>query len=247
MGRWSRLIAGSFLEWLAPRPRLKWLEIGCGTGALSEIILARGLPESILAVDPSAEFIEFAELRLSDPRIIFQVGDAQSVSHPPYPMDIAASGLALNFIPEPVMALRAMRRALQPDGVLAFYVWDYGGRMEMLRYFWDAVVALDPGARSLDEGLRFPMCQPNALTHLCREAELHSIEVTGIEATLDFPGFDDYWSPFLGGQGPAPSYVARLDAASRRALEDHLRAALPFRDDGSLSLDARAWAVRASP
>jgi SAM-dependent methyltransferase len=162
-------------------------------------------------------------------------------------VDLAVSGLVVNFVPEPVKALQAMRRALRPDGVLAFYVWDYGGEMEMLRHFWDSVVALDPGARSLDESFRFPMCQPDALTHLCQEAALHRIEVTGIEASMAFSGFDDYWSPFLGGQGPAPSYVARLDASSRQALEDHLRASLPFREDGSLSLVARAWAVRATP
>jgi SAM-dependent methyltransferase len=247
MGRWSRLIAGSFLEWLAPAPQLKWLEIGCGTGALSEVILARGLPESILAIDPSIEFIKYARLRLSDPRIVFQVGDALSISQPPYPMDVVASGLALNFIPEPVMALRAMRTALKPNGVLAFYVWDYTEKMEMLRYFWDAVIALDPDARSLDESLRFPLCRPDALTHLCKEASLHGIQVTSIEASMTFPGFDDYWSPFLGGQGPAPSYVSHLDIPARKKLENHLRATLPFREDGSLYLIARAWAVQANP
>src|SRR5512134_1976222 len=129
MGRWSRLIASAFLKWLAPRPGLDWLEIGCGTGALSEIILADGSPASVFAVDPSAEFIEFAKHKLPDARIIFQVGDA--INLPPFPhlMDLAVSGLALNFIAEPAIALRAMSRALQPDGALAFYVWDYGGKM----------------------------------------------------------------------------------------------------------------------
>lgn len=247
MGRWSRLIARSFLKWLAPRPGLKWLDIGCGTGALSEMILAHGSPASILAVDPSAEYIEFAKLKHPDSRIVFQVGDATNLPPLHHRMNMTVSGLALNFIPEPANALRAMRRVLQPDGILAFYVWDYGGKMEMLRYFWDSVVALDPQARSLDEGLRFPMCQPDALTHLCMEAGLHNIEVVGIEASMTFPDFDDYWSPFLGGQGPAPGYVAQLDVSRRKALEDHLRAALPFREDGSLSLAARAWAVRAAP
>lgn len=247
MGRWSRLIASAFLKWFAPRPGLNWLEIGCGTGALSEIILSHGAPASLLAIDPSAEFIGFARLKLPDTHVIFQVGDALDLPSLPHKINVIASGLALNFISDPSIALRAMRRALQPDGILAFYVWDYGGRMEMLRYFWDSVAALDPGAHSLDEGLRFPMCQPNALMHLCEEAALHNIEITGIEASMTFPDFDDYWSPFLGGQGPAPGYVARLDASSRKALEDYLRATLPFREDGSLSLLARAWAVRATP
>jgi SAM-dependent methyltransferase len=247
MGRWSRLIASSFLQWLAPRPHLKWLEVGCGTGALSETILTHGLPASIVAIDPSQDFIESAGSRLRDPRISFQVGDALSLSLPPSSMDIVVSGLALNFIPEPILALDAMRRYLQPDGVLAFYVWDYAGKMEMLRFFWDAVVALDPGARSLDEGIRFPMCHPDALSQLCEQAALHNIQVTGIEASMTFSSFNDYWDPFLGGQGPAPSYVAQLDPGNRQALEGRLRALLPFRQDGSLGLVARAWAVRASP
>jgi hypothetical protein len=160
-------------------------------------------------------------------------------------MQVAVSGLALNFIPEPVTALRAMRDALQPDGMIALYVWDYGDKMEMLRYFWDSAVALDPHAHALDEGVRFPICQPDALSQLCAEAGLSHIEVRGLEATMPFTDFADYWSPFLSGQGPAPGYVAGLRATSRTVLEEHLRATLPIRADGSFSLTARAWAVRA--
>lgn len=246
MGRWSRLIASSFLQWLAPQPRLRWLEIGCGTGALSEIILSRASPSSITAIDPSADFIEVARSKLRDPRISFQIGNALSSSLPLSSIDIVVSGLALNFIPEPALALDAMRRSLLPNGILAFYVWDYAGKMEMLRCFWDAVVALDPGARSLDEGIRFPMCHPDALTELCKLASLRNIHVTGIEASMTFSDFNDYWSPFLGGQGPAPGYVAYLNPVNRQALEQHLKSILPFQHDGSLNLVARAWAVRAS-
>ncbi|HUM72256.1 MAG TPA: SAM-dependent methyltransferase, partial [Chloroflexota bacterium] len=128
---------------------------------------------------------------------------------------------------------------------MALYVWDYGGKMEMLRYFWDSVVALDPPARVLDEGVRFPICQPDALTQLCAEAGLHHIEVTGLEVTMMFTDFADYWSPFLSDQGPAPGYVAGLGMAELTGLEEHLRATLPIGADGSLNLVARAWAVRA--
>ena len=162
MGRWSRLIAVAFLEWLSPRPDLHWLEIGCGTGALSKIILSHGSPASLLAIDPSAEFIEFARRTVPDPRITFQVGDALNLPPIRQSMNVAVSGLTLNFISEPITALQMLRRALRLDGILAFYVWDYGGKMEMLRYFWDCAIALDHHARSLDEGLRFPMCQPDA-------------------------------------------------------------------------------------
>lgn len=247
MGRWSRLIAKSFLEWLSPRPGLNWLDIGCGTGALSETILTHADPQSILAIDQSAGFIQHAEYHITDTRIKLQVGNALSLPPLSYPMDMAVSGLALNFIPKPVAALQAMRQALKPDGVLAFYVWDYSGKMEMLRYFWDSATALDSHARPLDEGPRFPLCQPDVLVQTCKEAELNDIEVIGIEANTVFRDFDDYWVPFLGGQGPGSSYVGQLDVKDRQALEEHLLAALPVQKDGSIHLVARAWAVKAIP
>jgi SAM-dependent methyltransferase len=247
MGRWSRLIAKSFLEWISPRPGLDWLDIGCGTGALSETILTYAAPKSILAVDQSAGFIDHAEHHIQDARVKFQVGNALSLPPLPHPMDVAVSGLALNFIPKPIGALQAMRQALKPDGILAFYVWDYAEKMEMLRYFWDSVTALDSHARTLDEGSRFPLCQPDVLVETCKEAGLHNIEVTGIEANTLFRDFDDYWTPFLGGQGPGPSYVGQLDVKGRQALEERLRSKLPIQKDGSIHLMARAWAVKAVP
>ena len=245
MGRWSRLIARAFIHWLSPPPARRWLDLGCGTGALSEAILAYGSPASVIAVDPSEAFIAFAQHRLVDSRIAFHVGDIFRLSADAHSVDIAVSGLVLNFIPEPVAALQAMSRALQPGGMIALYVWDYGGKMEMLRNFWDSVVALDPRARALDEGIRFPICQPVALTQICAEAGLKRIEVEELEIITTFTDFADYWSPFLGGQGPAPGYVAGLGEAGRAALEKHLRANLPFQQDGSLNLVARAWAIRA--
>ena len=245
MGRWSRLIARAFLRWLSPPPALHWLDIGCGTGALSEAILAHASPASVLAVDPSEGFIAFARHRLSDPRITFRVGDALNLPTESNATQVAVSGLVLNFIPEPVTALRAIRGALQPDGLMALYVWDYSGKMEMLRYFWDSVVALDPHAHALDEGVRFPICQPDVLQQVCEQAGLRHIEVNGLEAAMTFADFADYWLPFLGGQGPAPGYVAGLGVTDRAVLEQHVRGALPIREDGSFTLVARAWAVRA--
>ncbi|MEZ4767194.1 MAG: class I SAM-dependent methyltransferase [Caldilineales bacterium] len=245
MGRWSRLVASAFLRWLSPASGLRWLDVGCGTGALSEAILAHAAPAAVLAVDPSDAFIAYASHRLADTRVICRVGDALNLPDDAQAMQVAASGLALNFFPEPVAALRSMRRAVQPDGIVALYVWDYADGMEMLRYFWDSAAALDPRARTLDEGVRFPICRPDALRQVCVEAELHHVEVAGIEVSQTFTDFADFWMPFLGGQGPAPAYVAGLSQAGRLALEDHLRANLSVQTDGSLHLVARAWAVRA--
>lgn len=245
MGRWSRPLASAFLDWLALPPNLHWLDLGCGTGALSETILTLAAPGALLGVDPSAGFIAYARRQITDLRATFHVGDALNLPPLMRPLDAAVSGLALNFIPDPLAALQALTRALRPDGTLAIYVWDYAGRMEMLRYFWDSAVALDRAAQTLDEGIRFPLCQPEALAGLFMRAGLRDIEVRGLEVPTVFVSFDDFWSPFLGGQGPAPGYVAQLPPPARAALAAHLRAALPIDADGVIHLVARAWAVRA--
>ena len=116
--------------------------------------------------------------------------------------------------------------------------------MELLRTFWDAAVELDPTAGALDEGRRFPLCEPGRLERLWRDAALVDVQSTALEVATPFQDFHDYWRPFLGGQGPAPAYVAALDDARREALRDLLRARLPAGPDGRIALRARAWAVR---
>ena len=124
------------------------------------------------------------------------------------------------------------------------YVWDYAGEMQMMRRFWDAAVALNPAALDKDEGRRFPVCRPEPVTALYKNAGLANVEVRAIDAPTVFENFDDYWAPFLGGQAPAPGYCMSLSEDLRAALRDRVRSTLPFRDDGSVHLIARAWAVR---
>ena len=150
----------------------------------------------------------------------------------------------LNFISQPAQALKEMVRVVRNGGPVGAYVWDYAGQMQLMRFFWEAAVALDPKALSLDEGQRFPLCQPECLRHLFQTAGLEKVEVRSITIPTRFLDFDDFWTPFLGGQGPAPFYVRSLSEEQRDALRDHLQAILPFKDDGSLHLSARAWAVR---
>ncbi len=150
----------------------------------------------------------------------------------------------LNFIPQPDQALREMVRAIQEGGTVASYVWDYAGQMQLIRYFWDAAVALDPAAYTLDEGRRFPLCQAEPLRQLFQEARLGKVEVRPIDVPTIFRDFDDYWVPFLGGQGPAPGYAMSLSEERRESLRERLRATLPMAADGSISLIARAWAAR---
>jgi SAM-dependent methyltransferase len=150
----------------------------------------------------------------------------------------------LNFVPEPAKAVAEMRRAVRPGGTVALYVWDYAGEMQLMRRFWDAVAALDPSARDLDEGRRFPICHPQRLTALLRDAGLDRVEARAIDVPTVFRNFDDYWSPFLGGQGPAPTYCAALTEDRRAQLRERLRATLPAERDGSIRLTARSFAVR---
>lgn len=244
VGRWSGLVAAEFLDWIDVAPDRRWLDAGCGTGALSEVILRRAAPRQVIGLDASEAFVAFARTRLSDPRIGFQVGDACSLPFEDATFDAAVAGLMLNFVPEPARALAEMRRAVRQGGTVAVYVWDYAGEMQLMRRFWDAAVALDSSARSLDEGRRFPICQPERLLALFREAGLEAAESRVIDVPTIFRDFDDYWSPFLGGQGPAPSYCVSLSEDARAALREKLRTELPVSPDGTIRLEARAFAVR---
>ncbi len=243
VGRWSRLVAREFLRWLAVPLQACWLDIGCGTGALSQTVLELAAPRSVLGVDPSEGYLELAHQQVQDARANFLLGEAQALPVSSSAYDAVVSGLVLNFVPHPGQALSEMVRVVRTGGIVAAYVWDYAGQMQLMRSFWDAAVTLDPAARAFDEGVRFPLCQPEPLRQLFQMAQLEKIEVRSIDVPTVFRNFDDYWSPFLGGQGPAPGYAMSLSEERRVALREHLRATLPVEASGSLHLIARAWAV----
>lgn len=244
VGRWSRLVAPEFLDWLAVPAGRRWLDVGCGTGALSETILDRAAPQQVVGLDPSEAFLDFARSRLRDPRVALRIGDAAALPVADGTFDAAVAGLALNFVPDPGTALAEMRRAVRPGRAVAVYVWDYAGEMQLMRRFWDAATALDPTARDLDEGRRFAICRTETLLALFGEAGLTALDSCAIDVPTVFRDFEDYWSPFLGGQGPAPGYCVALSEPKRLALRERLRADLPTAPDGTISLKARALAVR---
>jgi SAM-dependent methyltransferase len=160
-------------------------------------------------------------------------------------VDVVVSGLVLNFVPDLRAALAEMARVTAKGGTVAAYLWDYAGKMELMRYFWDAAVALDPGAASMDEGIRFPLCRPEAREALCRR-RAEGVDVKPIDIPTRFANFDDYWQPFLGGQEPAPAYAMSFDDTTRASLRDRIRERMPIAANGSISLTARAWATRAT-
>ena len=247
VGRWSRLVAREFLAWLGVPPDRRWLDVGCGTGALAQTILEVASPGEVKGVDQSVGYVEYARAQSTDVRASFDVADARALPFETGSYDAVVSGLVLNFLPEPGRRVSEMVRVARPGGTVAAYVWDYADEMQLMRHFWDAAVALDPAASELDEGRRFPLCRPEPLTRLFRSAGLREVEVRAIDVPTDFRDFDDYWSPFLGGQAPAPSYAMSLSEERRAALRERIRAGLPIAPDGSIHLIARAWAVRAVP
>ena len=243
IGRWSRLVARELLAWLGVAGGAVWLDVGCGTGALAGAVLEVADPAALVGLDPSTGFVAHARDRLGDPRARFLVADARRLPLAGAAVDAAVSGLVLNFVPDPAQAVREMARVTRPGGRVAAYVWDYAEGMELIRRFWDAAAALDPAAAALDEGRRFPLCRPEPLAGLLRDAGLAEVEARPLRVPTVFRDFDDYWTPFLGGQGPAPGYAMSLDEPGRAALREALRARLPAAADGSIALTARAWAV----
>ena len=245
MGRWSRQVARRFLAWLnVPVGRI-WVDVGCGTGALCAEILEHCAPAAVIGIEPSEGFIKTATRNLAG-RAAIKAGSAASIPLPHESADVVVSGLVLNFVPDPRAALADMKRVAASGGTVAAYVWDYADKMELTRFFWDAAVALDAGAAPLHEGNRFPLCSPQALEKLFAEAALENIQVSPIDVATPFENFEDYWQPFLGGQGPAPAYAMSLEEPARARLREHIRAHVPTLANGSLSLTARAWAVRAT-
>lgn len=243
VGRWSRRVAPLFLAWLRVPAHKRWLDVGCGTGALCAAILEGYSPAAVVGVEPSEGFLEAARGRLAG-RVELYPGSGADIPLADESVDAVVSGLVLNFIPDLSAALAEMVRVTAPDGTVGAYVWDYAEGMEPIRSFWDSAVALDPAAARLDEAVRFPLCAPDALAALFAGAGLLEVQGTALEVPTPFASFEDYWGPFLGGQGPAPGYVASLEDDARARLRDHLRERLPTADDGSIALKARAWAVR---
>jgi SAM-dependent methyltransferase len=244
IGRWSRIVAPLFLDWLDVRAGADWLDVGCGTGVLTRAILERVEPRSVVGVDPTAAFLEHARTATTDARARFETASADATGQPDASVDAVVAGLVLNFVPDLSAALVEAQRVVRPGGIVAGYVWDYASGMQLLRAFFDAAIALDPAMAEHDEGVRFPVTREGRLAVAFAAAGLDDVRQRPIDIPTVFRDFDDLWSPFLRGTGPAPAYVVGLDEPDRTALRERLRASLPSEPDGSIHLTARAWAVR---
>ncbi|MBI5667175.1 MAG: class I SAM-dependent methyltransferase [Chloroflexi bacterium] len=244
VGRWSRLVAQPFIAWLEMAADRAWLDVGAGTGILSQVILEEASPAKLVGFDLSPDYIEFARRQIQDDRVAFIVGDAATIAFEAPSFDVVVAGLFLNFVPAPQRAVTSMVEAVRGGGMVAGYVWDYGGQMEMMRHFWDAAMQVDPAAHEMDAGQRFTICHPDNLRALFQSVGLEAVDVIAIDVQTRFRDFEDYWQPFLGAQGSVSKYLRGLNDERRTALRDQLHRQLPTTDDGGIPLMARAWAVK---
>lgn len=241
MGRWSRRLAPSFIEFAGVSEGDHVLDVGCGTGALSFAAAAvKGV--EVVGVDRSPEFVQAAG-RAGVDRTTFQVGDACALPMPDGEFDRSLSMLVVNFLPDAAAGVREMNRVTRFNGVVAGAVWDYGDGMQMLRAFWDGAVALDPAAASRDER-HMSLCRRGELSALWRDVGLDDVDEAALTIEMEFASFDDYWQPFLAGQGPAGAYVSTLARSGRDRLRARLDDRLTDSSRARFSLSARAWAVR---
>ena len=244
VGRWSRKVAAEFLRWLARPSGLAWADIACGTGALASAVLTTCEPSSVYGIDASEGFVSQVRRRIGDPRARFEVGDATALPWESDSVDVTVSGLALNFVRDSDAMAREMVRITRRGGMVGTYVWDYAGGMQMVREFWDAAVAVSPNDAKLHQAERFPVCQPEPLRALFERAHLTAVTVTAIDIPTTFQNFDDYWTPFLGKTGAAPTYLAGLGDDVREQIRLRLQTRLASASDRPIELTARAWAVR---
>jgi ubiquinone/menaquinone biosynthesis C-methylase UbiE len=244
MGRWSRLLAAEFLAWLEVAPGANWLEIGCGTGALTSAILESAKPASVTACDTAADFVRYCASNLRHPDCVVVTATTDTLPRREPGYDVVASSLVLNFLPDPVAGLARMREVCATHGCVAACVWDYSEGMEFLRLFWDAAMSLDPRSKALDEAVRFPLCRAEEMRSAFLRAGLERVAIESLTVPTRFASFDDFWLPFVDGPGPAPTYVASISETRRSELAALLRVRVPQGPDGEIHLRARAWAAK---
>ena len=244
MGRWSRLLAPQYIAFAGARNGERIVDVGTGTGSLASALAAAMPSCDIVGIDPSEAFISFAKSNAGSDRVRFEVGDAQALRHKDASFDQAMSLLVMNFVPDHEKALAEMRRVTRPAGTVSACVWDYNAGMQMLRFFWDEAVALDPAMEPKDER-HMKLSREGQLGALWRKAGLTDVQERALTIEQRYASFGDYWEPFLRGVGPGGAYVASITDESRRQLEARLRKRLlGDGPDRAFTLKARAWCVR---
>ena len=242
MGRWSRAVGEIFLDWIGAAPQLEWLDVGCGTGIFTELVVNRCQPSRVTGVDPAQAQIDLAASKVLDPRVEFRTGDAQALPFADASFDVVSSALVVNFVPDRIKALSEMRRVVRPSGLVAGYVWDFAANAS-------PSAPLRAGLRRVGiEAPEVPGTQDSTdarLRSLLAEAGLRDVAMRVITVTSSYSDFEDFWQAQTPGYNPISKVIAALDPSTREHLRQAVRAELGAVDNRAVEYSARANAFMA--
>jgi ubiquinone/menaquinone biosynthesis C-methylase UbiE len=241
-GRYGRELAPAFLRFAGVEPGMRLLDVGCGTGALTEQLADTVGDDGVSAVDPSQAYADACRRRV--PGIVVRIGSAEALPFEDGVFDGVLSQLVIQALSDPPAAAREMRRVTAHGGLVAACAWDFRGGMPLLDAYWAAARSLDPdGVREAGDDTDDQWCTPDGLHRLWTEAGIVDVQTTKLSAGAEYEGFEDAWFSFAAGAGISGAYCRSLDDRRRAALRDEFRRRLGA-PDGPFRLDARAWAVR---
>ena len=233
MGRYSEPLALKFVQLLAPSPGERALDVGCGPGALTALLVERLGPDAVSAIDPSPAFVGAARDRL--PGVDVRLGSSRQLPYPDGTFDLVTAALVVHFMADPVRELQELARVARPGGRVAATTWDFAGDRSPLSAFYQAVAELDPTAR--DESSE-PGAAEGQLGELFAAAGLSEVDESELTVRVELVSFEEWWAPMLLGVGPAGNYIAGLDEAARAELRAACARRLPA---GPVTVEATAW------
>ena len=244
MGRWSRQVANQFLEWIKVDRGLNWLDVGCGAGMLAQTVVKRCEPALVAGVDPLENSIIAAKLHPDNRGIQFNIGDAQNLPHRDGTFDAVVSGLMIKFVPDKIKAINEMKRVARPGSIIALYDWDMDSNMNTTRHFWEAVSNFIPEQQRSKTTDHTPMTEIDSITRIFKAAGLKTVQKNTISFTTRFRDFNDYWDPITKNSQNVGRYYQSMTEDQRNGVNKLLRNSLPFAEDGSISFESRAVAVK---
>ena len=242
MGRWTRAVGTIFLDWLAPPTDARWLDIGCGTGVFTDLIVSTCSPAKVVAIDPSEPQIELARKKPIAQRADFRVADAQTLPFSDGAFGVVVSALVINYIPDRPRALAEMRRVCHPGGVIAGYVWDFAAQRSPnspIRFGLNQVGAKPPPVPGTEDS------RLEGLTSLFAGGKLTDIATRTVDVTISFPDFNDFWRSQTPSYIPMGKMIEALTETDREKVIESVRAKLPIGPDGRVTCSARANAIKA--